>query len=143
VVWAMLSRWLRGLLQLNSGAAEAMGSESAPMDVVGRANVQVGRAEGNVTVIHNHVTQHVTHGRMSSPRKGRKATKEQRHVLRLLREVQREDGVLDFMQREFGTRRVIDLAPPELYRVQRYIEVVKESSVATPVASVEAGGKYS
>lgn len=54
----------------------------------------------------------------------KQATPEQSQVLALLRQVPDDSAVLDFMDREFGTRYVKDLTPPQCYRVRRYAEVV-------------------
>lgn len=87
----------------------------------GNASVQVGKVSGNITVVHL-TTQHVT---SSAPR--RPLTASQRQVLALMRTVQNEEVILDFMQRELGTRRVIDLTEKQLYRVRRYVETVRRN----------------
>lgn len=75
----------------------------------------------------------------SSPRKGT-ATEEQRKVLQLMRYVPNQSVVLDFMQREFGTRTVIELAPLQLYRVRRYVETISRRA-GTPGMPKPAQGK--
>jgi hypothetical protein len=114
-----LLAWLRQLLpkQKNSGSGV----------------VQVGKA-GDVTVVNitNH-TMHMPHihanaGHRLSPvpvsTPKRQATTAQREVLDMMKLLDEREGlVLDFMQREFGTRRVIDLTDAQLYRVRRYVEV--------------------
>ena len=93
----------------------------------GSASVQVGKLEGNITVVH--LTQHVT-----SPGPRRPVTASQRQVLALMRTVQNEEVILDFMQREFGSRRVIDLSEKQLYRVRRYVETVRRNHGQDAVA---------
>lgn len=93
----------------------------------GSASVQVGKVEGNITVVH--LTQHV-----NSPAPRRTLSTSQRQVLALMRTVQNEEVILDFMQREFGTRRVIDLTEKQLYRVRRYVETVRRNHGQDAVA---------
>jgi len=116
-----LLAWLRQLLpqQKNTGSGA----------------VQVGKAGGDVTVVNltqhttQHITQHLPHlhaGSGLSPAAPvrRQANPAQREVLYLMAQLaEREGAVLDFMQREFGTRRVVDLSDAQLFRVRRYVEV--------------------
>ncbi|MBB4845003.1 hypothetical protein HNP55_003549 [Paucibacter oligotrophus] len=54
------------------------------------------------------------------------ANEQQREVLRLLVSIRPHDrGVFDFMEREFGTRMVIDLNDLQLKRARRYAETVQ------------------
>lgn len=104
----------------------------------GSGAVQVGKAGGDVTVVNltqhttQHITQHLPHlpnlhaGSGLSPAAPvrRQANPAQREVLYLMAQLaEREGAVLDFMQREFGTRRVVDLGDAQLFRVRRYVEV--------------------
>ena len=101
----------------------------------GNGAVQVGKAGGDVTVVNltqhttQHITQHLPHlhaGSGLSPAAPvrRQANPAQREVLYLMAQLaEREGAVLDFMQREFGTRRVVDLSDAQLFRVRRYVEV--------------------
>ena len=96
----------------------------------GSGAVQVGKAGGDVTVVNltQHITQHLSPihagSRLSPAPVRRQASKAQREVLLLMMKLdEREGAVLDFMQREFGTRIVIDLNESQLYRVRRYVEV--------------------
>lgn len=52
-------------------------------------------------------------------------------MLRLLVSIgTKETAVLDFCEREFGTRRIVDLNDAQLHRTQRYIEAIQKR---TPV----------
>lgn len=118
VIPKQLLAWIRQLLpkQKNTGSGA----------------VQVGKAGGDVTVVNltQHITQHLSNfhaGSGLSPAAPvrRQANAAQREVLYLMMKLdEREGAVLDFMQREFGTRIVIDLNEAQLYRVRRYVEVV-------------------
>lgn len=77
--------------------------------------VQVGKVDGNVTVVNHH---------HALRRKAPRASQEHKAVLRLMDEVPDRIAVLDFMEREFATRMVIELKPVQLYRLRRYVEVV-------------------
>lgn len=107
----------------------------------GDGAVQVGRAGGNVKVVH--ITQHFYTSlarsgseRQADPqpiqvsrpdrRKGpRGSLSEQQHrILSLLDLVPDRIAVLEFMEREFGTRMVIELDQRQLYRLRRYVEVI-------------------
>lgn len=88
----------------------------------GGGAVQVGRLNGNVTVINHH---HATNSSNDKPTPGeRRATPAQRDVLDLMNRVPDRTSVLKFMEREFATRMVIELQPTQLYRLRRYLEVV-------------------
>lgn len=99
----------------------------------GSGAVQVGKAGGDVTVFnithHQHAAPPYTQVNRLSPvahvaQHKRQASPAQREVLYLMKQLaEREALVLDFMQREFGTRRVVDLGEAELFRVRRYVEV--------------------
>lgn len=93
--------------------------------------VQAGKVDGNITVINHH--HHAPPSVPPSPpqRKTVRANAEQKAILRLMDEVPDRIAVLDFMEREFDTRMVIELGQPQLYRLRRYIEVVIESSKGT------------
>lgn len=93
------------------------------MDHGAHGSVQVGHAGGPVTIVN--VTQHLDASvRATSPRARPVATDAQRDVLRLMRGLPDQAVVEDFMHREFGTRKVIDLEHPQLYRVRRYVEAI-------------------
>ncbi len=77
--------------------------------------VQVGKVDGNVTVINHHHAP-----RRAAPR----ASEEQKIVLRLMDEVPDRIAVLAFMEREFNTRMVVELKPAQLYRLRRYVETI-------------------
>lgn len=88
-------------------------------EVTGKSNVQVGQVGGNVTVVNHH---------HHAPRRtSQRASDEHKNVLRLMDEVPDRFAVLDFMQREFATKMVIELKPAQLYRLRRYVEVVLKS----------------
>lgn len=89
-----------------------------PTQVVrGDGAVQVGKVQGSVTVVNNvfHVNQ---------TRSYNKANTDQRTVLQLMRELPSQEPVLTFMEREFGTRMVIELQDKQLYRLRRYVETI-------------------
>ena len=96
----------------------------------GEHSVLVGKAGGDVTVVH--FTQHVHHRAQGSAaestadRSPLHRTPQQVEVLRLMRGLKNRIPVLDFMDREFGTRMVIELTPVQLYRVKRYVETIRE-----------------
>lgn len=111
----------------------------------GEGAVQVGKAGGNVTVVH--LTQHNTnHWGLSgngSPSEAPVAPARKQHriyaqpnkaaqhaLLKRLDEVTNRDAVLAFMRREFNTGLVIDLDGQQLFRLQRYIETVLHSELA-------------
>lgn len=52
------------------------------------------------------------------------ATPAQRDVLFLMQKLPDRIAVLDFMEREFNTRMVIELQPVQVYRLRRYVEVI-------------------
>lgn len=112
-----LMAWIRRLLpqQKNTGSGA----------------VQIGKAGGDVTVVN--ITQHIappyilasglSPAANTTPTK-RQANHAQREVLLLMKQLNEREGlVLDFMQREFATRRVIELNDAQLFRVRRYVEV--------------------
>ncbi len=92
----------------------------------GDGGVQIGKMDGDVTNVH--LTQHIyatpTPPPSPPPSKRVRATSEQGQVLALLRQVPDEVVVLDFVEREFGTRYVKHLTPQQCYRVRRYVEVI-------------------
>ncbi len=95
----------------------------------GGGTVQVGRLNGNVTVInHHHASGPSRGGRASAA--GRRATPAQREVLDLLNRVPDRIAILKFMEKEFKTRLVIELQPDQLYRVKRYVQAVLTNSEA-------------
>ena len=81
----------------------------------GSGTVQAGRIDGSVTVINHHY---------GGTRQARRTTPDQKAVLQLMAGVPDRIAVLDFMEREFNTRMVIELKPAQLYRLRRYVEVV-------------------
>lgn len=99
--------------------------------------MQVGRAGGDVKVLH--VTQHI-YGAHAPPHgshlphhqphshHGHPAARDVHLVLALLDQVPDRIAVLDFMDREFGTRMVIELLPAQVFRVRRYAEVILSNS---------------
>ncbi|MCB4362667.1 hypothetical protein KIH07_02900 [Hydrogenophaga taeniospiralis] len=108
-------------------------------EVTGDSNVQVGRVGGNIRVTRNHqhgavqadridVTVINHHHHHTQNRAAPRATPEQKAVLQLMDNVQDRIAVLDFMEREFKTRMVIELDGKQLYRLKRYVEVVIQST---------------
>lgn len=108
------------------------------MSDIGSGNMQIGSAKGAVvgSVTHHHTQHHHSHITIiqthSSESKETKATEErpsptsaeQSSVLRRLNQLRDRVAVLDFMEREFGTRMVIHLNSEQLYRLNRYLDVV-------------------
>lgn len=90
-------------------------------EVKGNSNVQVGQVGGNFTVINNH-HKHL------APRAPVAFSAEHGAVLDLMKQLENRVAVLEFMQREFGTKMVKELQPAELFRLRRYVEVVIEKS---------------
>ncbi|MDO8768790.1 MAG: hypothetical protein Q7K57_08810 [Burkholderiaceae bacterium] len=94
------------------------------MDHGAHGSVQVGHAGGPVTIVN--VTQHLDASVRAAPRARPVANDAQREVLRLMRGLPDQAVVEDFMHREFGTRKVVDLDHPQLYRVRRYVETIHQ-----------------
>jgi len=89
--------------------------------------VQVGRAGGDVTVVH--LTQHIHNGH--APERpptaiSNELREQQSQVLRAMGLVPDRDAVLKFMRREFDTHMVIELQPFQLKRLHRYVETILE-----------------
>lgn len=83
----------------------------------GSKAIQVGKVHGNLTIVQ---VSHQAAKPVNIPSKI-----EQGQVLELLKSVpDHRISVLNFMQREFGTKMVIQLQSEQLYRVKRYIEVI-------------------
>ena len=95
----------------------------------GDAAVQLGRVSGGEVHINNHVHNH-HYGTSPAPATAptpRKATPAHVRVLQKMERLtlQKRSLVLAFMEREFGTRKVVDLLDAqELRRLERYVEVV-------------------
>lgn len=92
----------------------------------GAGSVQVGQAGGDVTTTSNVTIINV----VAQPIGGQDlpvtlATPAQREVLAMIRKLHNREAVFVFMQRQFGTRMVIDLQPSQLLRVRRYVEVIQ------------------
>lgn len=87
----------------------------------GEGTVQAGRIDGNVTVINNH-------HRHLPARAPVAFSPDHAAVLDLMKKLENRIAVLEFMQREFGTKMVKELQPNELYRLRRYVEVVIEKN---------------
>lgn len=100
----------------------------------GDGAVQIGKAGGNVTTSHVTIVNFNHHHNVQSPppqdeaRKAPQATPQQKEVLKMIRRLPNGHAVLNFMEREFGTRMVIQLNPAQLSRVRKYIEVVQSRS---------------
>ena len=118
-------------------------------------NVQVGAACGDVNVNSHRHTQAVYHiyhmaeqkappevPQASRPSFTPQPTKadasmpssvEQSATLRRLEQVpSKRIAILNFMEREFGTRMVINLKPEQLYRLNRYLDAVLKSTKDAP-----------
>lgn len=93
----------------------------------GEGAVNIGKMDGGVTNLH--VTQHIVYAAPVPPVpvRPRYANEAQREVLRLLVGMGAQERVVfDFMEREFGTRMVIELDELQLKRARRYAEAVRE-----------------
>lgn len=66
----------------------------------------------------------ISHSQHSNTQTGAIATPQQREVLSLIRGLRKTESVFLFMEKEFGTRMVIDLQPSQLIRVKRYVEAI-------------------
>ena len=107
------------------------------MEHVGNANVQIGpNNSGTVRVVHLKQERHVTIHKYAAPEPPvptdkRKQTPEQLKVYRAMRALPRshQAGVLQFMQREFGTKRFTDISGRSLQRVALYIEAIAKSNL--------------
>lgn len=89
----------------------------------GSGAIQVGKMNGGITNVH--LTQHIYQGHPPGTRRAKAAVlPECKQVLALLDQVPNRLAVLDFMEREFNTRRVIELEQPQLFRLRRYVEAV-------------------
>ena len=107
------------------------------MSDVGHGNVQVGHSTGGVkvfnvgSVVQNHAQHHshvtIIHTQLPSA-VGQPASGEQSAVLRKLDQLRDRVPILDFMEREFGTRMVIHLKTAQLFRLNRYLDVVLRDS---------------
>ena len=135
-IWAVFrGRWLRlneTTHQSTVSGSEASGPKGDVDQVVkdGSGNLQVGVAYGDVISNVCHLTHHSNHFTFIHPPGTRPdATRkpsslEQSAVLRRLDLLRDRVRVLDFMDRQFGTRMVIQLTPEQLYRLNRYLDVV-------------------
>lgn len=103
-------------------------------DITGNSNVQVGQVKGNFTVVNNH-----HHGPTSVP--APRATAEHREVLRLMHRVPDRIAILEFMDREFRTRMVIELTPTQTYRLRRYVEVVISKTEGSKHEDADRGNR--
>ena len=81
--------------------------------------VQVGQVQGNLTIV-----QHATINQLIEPEVSKELKAEQSSVLRMLDRTRNRQAILDFMDRQFGTRKVIELQPSQLFRLRRYLETV-------------------
>lgn len=108
---------------------------SLVMQEVGSGNIQVGYAAGNVSSrvshhTHTHSHAHVTVIQKSvqipanEPRANKPSSTEHSAVLRRMDQLRDRVPVLDFMEREFGTRMVVHLKAEQLFRLNRYLDVV-------------------
>lgn len=135
------------------------------MEHVGDSNVQVGHAGGDVRVINvgslvQHHAQHHSHitiiqapnlapaamqpdaagMRQDAPIAGsvnKPTSHEQSAVLRRMDQLRDRVQVLDFMEREFGTRMVIHLKAEQLFRLNRYLDVVLRDARNAKVPKAE------
>ncbi|WP_343590147.1 hypothetical protein [Paracidovorax wautersii] len=99
----------------------------------GSGAVQIGQAGGDVTT---NSTSNVTIINLVTPAAAEAAspqpppaltTVEQREVLAMIRKVPNREAVFLFMQKQFGTRMVIDLQPQQLLRLRRYVEAIHKN----------------
>lgn len=127
-----LPKWLGALIARLLPRQKSAGDHAA----------QFGKVGGNVTIVH------LTLPDVSGPSPDRApvspmsttsfvrplvrpagvANEEQRLVLQLIRRLHDSASVYEFMRREFGTHMVINLKPPQLFRVRRYVEAIIQSN---------------
>jgi len=118
-------------------------SPEMQMGHVGNANMQVGR-NSKVHVVHRNVTNIYVLGDQDSRKAANDArctrptsdserpaearpsltTAEQREVLAMIRALRKSDSVFAFMEKNFGTRMVMNLHGAELERVKAYVESI-------------------
>ncbi|WP_368921826.1 hypothetical protein [Comamonas aquatica] len=122
------------------------------MSDAGHGNVQVGHAGGHVigqVNHHHHITiiqaPSMAPAAQSADRTGfrtdapivgsvnQPTSLEQSATLRRMGKLRDRVQVLDFMEREFGTRMVIHLKTEQLFRLNRYLDVVLGESGTTEV----------
>ena len=135
-----LRRWLLDGNEIgtsHSPPSQGPGVESMAMSHVGQGNLQVAQAAGPVTVNHKSLTLHVQastdkrviveevemflHDQPPKPHvRSNLVTNEQLEVLKLMRECGNEPAVLAWMQKQFSTRRVLDLDDEQLRRIRGY-----------------------
>lgn len=104
----------------------------------GSGNLQVGIAHGDVVSHVNHHTQHISHITIIQASSGppspvdpiKPTSSEQSAVLRRMDQLRSRITVLNFMEREFGTRMVIHLRPDQLNRVHLYLDAVMRNPEA-------------
>jgi hypothetical protein len=137
-----LPKWLGALIARLLPKQKSEGDHAA----------QFGKVGGNVTILH--VTQHVLTTPVAPPQfestapaplaepaaqphraGGGVANEDQRHVLQLIRRLHDSASVYEFMRREFGTHMVINLQPPQLFRVRRYVEAIIQSGAQVSAAT--------
>lgn len=99
--------------------------------VVGDGAIQIGLVTGSAQVhidkgTHYHITviQRFVHGPANEPQARNPSPSEHSAVLRRIGQLRDRVAVLDFMAREFGTRMVIHLRSEQLFRLNRYLDVV-------------------
>lgn len=141
-------RWLAKWGLLNSkieltGEKNSLGVSPSLEIAGGSGNVQVGSAAAQVVVnqiTYNVQTMHTTNHKpvagqdsvfgvepeQSSRPRTVVVTNEQRMVLKLMKRTGCELLVLNWMEKEMGTRRVVELQPRQLFRTQRYCETIIE-----------------
>lgn len=85
--------------------------------------MQVGSAGRDVV---SNVTMNIVniHGQFTNTRPASVANPAQREVLNMIRRLRKAEPVFLFMEREFGTRMVIELQPTQLLRLKRYVEAI-------------------
>lgn len=128
-----LLAWLEGLIK----------SLMPKQKMEGDGGVMIGKVDGAVSQVTNHVTHHHFYGPLersdTEADQGKKssgiATNEQRQVLLMIRRLRNSEAVFAFMERTFGTRMVIDLEPRELARVRKYVEAIERRTASKSVGS--------
>lgn len=103
----------------------------------GSNNLQVGQAGGDVI---SHVSRHTHHhvtiiqappqASANEPQARKPSSTEHSAVLRRMDQLRDRVPVLDFMEREFGTRMVVHLKSEQLFRLNRYLDVVLRNPLA-------------
>lgn len=113
-------------------AADVEAATPPQLKVLGGShNLLVGQAGGDVvSQVNNYTHHHVTviqtplQAPANEPQAMKPSPSGQSAALRRMDSLRNRVAVLDYMEREFGTRMVIHLKSEQLFRLNRYLDVV-------------------